>query len=92
MTTHTGYFYQSVTRHKLQGQVALIAEPARALMDLIHLRKTPWQGLAYLTEGLRVDESELHVVGSSSFAELLHVYKGKRETQFIEELMKALAL
>jgi hypothetical protein len=27
MTTHTGYFLQSVARHELQHQAALVAEP-----------------------------------------------------------------
>jgi hypothetical protein len=92
LTVKSGYFYQSVTRHKLQNQVALIAEPVRALMDFIHLRKIPWQGLDYLIEGLRIDEQELMSVPLLSITNLLNVYKGKRETQFIEELTKSLSL
>jgi hypothetical protein len=92
MTTQEGYFYHSVTRHKLQNQVALIAEPVRALMDLIHLRKIAWQGLDYLIEGLRIDEQELKSVPLLSFTNLLNVYKGKRETRYIQELAEALAL
>lgn len=91
MTTHAGYFYQSVARHKLQNQVALIAEPVRALMDLIHLRKISWQGLDYLIDGIRLDEQKLKSVSLSSIKKMLNVYKGKREKEFIEELIKSLA-
>ena len=92
MTIKPGYFYQSVARHKLQNQVALIAEPVRALMDLMHLRKTSWQGLDYLIDGLRIDEHEINSVPSLSITNLFNVYKGKRERVFIEELTRSLAL
>ncbi len=91
MTVKPGSFYQSVTRHKLQNQVALVAEPVRALMDLIHLRKSPWQGLDYLIDGLRIDEHEIMSVPMSQFTNLLDVYKGKRERKFIEELTRSLS-
>ena len=51
-----GYFLHSVTRHELQHQAALIAKPMRALLDLVYLRKLPWQGLDFLLDGLRIDE------------------------------------
>lgn len=91
MATKPGYFYQSVARHKLQNQVALIAKPERALMDLIHLRKSPWQGLDYLIDGFRIDEHEIKSIPSLCFTNLLDVYKGKRERIFIEELTRSLA-
>lgn len=90
LPTQEGSFYHSVSRQKLQNQVAMIAEPARALMDLMYMRKEPWQGLGFLTEGLRVDEIELRSV-ASTFSDLLAVYKGKREKHFIQELIRALA-
>jgi len=92
MTINSGHFFQSVTRHKLQNQVALIAEPVRALMDLMHLRKTPWQGLDYLIDGLRIDEHEIKSVPLACFTNLLDVYKGKREKIFINELARSLVL
>jgi len=87
---NSGYFYQSVTRHKLQNQVALIAEPIRALMDLIHLHKAPWQGIGYLIEGLRIDEKEIESMSEDVLIKLIDVYKGKREKTFIKKLIKAL--
>jgi len=90
MTVNPGYFLQAVTRHELLQQACLIAEPARALLDLVYLRKLPWQGLDYLVHGLRIDESLLHKVTDLEFTKLKHVYKGKRQHMFIDELQKSL--
>lgn len=88
----SGYFLQSVARHELQHQVALIAEPMRALLDLVYLRKLPWQGLDYLLDGLRIDERAMKAVPSFNITMLLNVYKGKREQKFIKELLRSLGL
>lgn len=92
MTVKPGYFLQAVARHELQHQVALIAEPMRALLDLVYLRKLPWQGLGYLLEGLRIDEQAIKTVPSSQISQLLSVYKGKREQMYIDQLLRALEL
>ena len=92
MTTNTGYFLQSVARHELQKQAALIAEPLRALLDLVYLRKFEWQGLGFLSGGLRLDEQQLRNVTGLDISRLTDVYKGKREQAFLSELQKALGL
>jgi len=92
MTTKPDYFLQSVTRYELQEQVALIADPMRALLDLMYLRKTHWQGLDYLLKGLRIDEASIRSVSSATLKNLFPVYKGKRENMFIEKLLRALDL
>lgn len=92
MTVRSGYFLQSVTRHELQHQVALIAEPLRALLDMVYLRKLPWQGLDFLLGGLRIEEQALSAVTELDIMKLLDVYKGKRERKFIEELQRSLRL
>lgn len=92
ISTNPGYFLQTITRHELHKQVALVAEPMRALIDMVYLRKLPWQGLGYLLDGLRVDEQLLRSVAVSDIKKLFDVYKGKREKMFIEELLRALGL
>lgn len=92
ITTNSGYFLQSVTRQELHQQIAFVAEPVRALIDLVYLRKLPWQGLDYLFKGLRVDEPLLRSVPVSDIKKLLAIYKGKREKKFIEELLMSLGL
>ena len=47
--------YGLVNRALEDRQTALIASPLRALMDLVALRRCEWQGLAWLSEGLRVE-------------------------------------
>lgn len=90
MTVNSGYFLQAVSRYELQHQVALIADPLRALLDLVYLRKLPWQGLDYLLDGLRIDEQAIRSLPSSAITQLLAIYKGKREKDFIEGLLREL--
>lgn len=92
MIVKPGYFLQAITRHELQHQVALVAEPMRALLDLVYLRKLSWQGLDYLLDALRIDEQAIKTVSALSIIKLLDVYKGKREKNFIEELLRSLEL
>lgn len=92
MTVNSGYFLQAVERYELQRQVALIAKPLRALLDLVYLRKLPWQGLDFLLDGLRIDEEQLGAVTLLDITQLLDVYKGKREREFIDELQRSLGL
>jgi len=92
MTVKPGRFLEAVSRQVMKHQVALVAEPMRALMDLVYLRKLPWQGLRYLLEGLRIDQDALMMTPSTKILPMLEVYKGKREREFIEELLRALDL
>lgn len=92
ITVNRGYFLCSVERCELQGQYALIADPMRALMDLMALRKEAWQGLGFLVDGMRVDETALRGVPPSRIYALLEVYKGKREQHFLRSLLQALGL
>ena len=92
MTVNSGCFLQAVARHELQNQVALIAEPLRALLDMVYLRKIPWQGLDFLLSGLRIDKALLQSVTWLDLTRLLDVYKGKREREFINELQRSLGL
>ena len=92
LTVRPGYFLEAVSREVFQGQVALVAEPMRALMDLVYLRKVPWQGLNFLQEGLRIDRESLTKTPSTDITPMLAIYKGKRERAFIEELLRELGL
>jgi len=92
MTVNSGYFLQAVSRYELQHQAALIADPIRALLDLVYLRKLPWQGLDFVLEGLRIDEQAIRSLASSNIIKLLEIYTGKREKDFIEGLLRELDL
>lgn len=92
MTVKPGYFLQAVLQQELQHQVALIAEPLRALLDLVYLRKLEWQGLDFLLTGMRIDEQQLRTMTWGDVSRLADIYKGKREQAFIEELQRSLGL
>jgi hypothetical protein len=85
-----GYFLVGVERLELRGQVALVARPARALMDMVCLRKQEWQGLAWLIEGLRIDLEQLRTITSADIRALGEVYRHKRMHSFLLNLAREL--
>ncbi len=87
---HRGYFLEMVGRHRIDEQTMLVAEPCRALMDLICLRKIEWKGLELLLQGLRIDSSSLDTITSKDIQTLLQVYKHKRMQSFLSSLNQEL--
>ena len=69
---------------------ALVAQPLRAILDLVALRKQRWQGLDWLTSGMRIDEAKLFALKRADFATLKPVYKHKAVNMFLEQLEVAL--
>ena len=83
-------FLRGVQRVTLAGrQTALIASPLRALMDLVALRRTEWQGLSWLSGGLRIDASALGGLSRKDFEALAGVYKHKAADAFLAALQDA---
>lgn len=85
-----GYFLELVERVKIAEQTMLVAEPIRALMDLVCLRKTEWQGIGWLTEGLRIDYEHLRDITDADIRTLELVYKQKRVKTFLKQLAREL--
>lgn len=85
-----GYFLAMVKRLELGGQTALLAQPVRALMDLVYLRKQEWQGMAWLTDGLRIDPEQIHRITDAEIRALGETYRNKRVRAFLSGLSKAL--
>lgn len=79
-------FLVGVDRIKLGMSIALIAQPLRALMDLVALRKAEWQGLAWIEDGLRIDLANLITLRKVDFSSLRPVYKHQRARRFLSEL------
>ena len=92
LAIQAGYFLELVERVQLGEQAVLVARPIRALLDLVCLRKMEWQGLAWLVQGMRIDEDLLHRVSGTELRTLKQVYKHKRGKGFIGELEIALGL
>ena len=85
-----GRFLERVERQQISHQTALIARPARALMDLVCLRKVAWQGMDWLVEGLRIGHELLRGITSADIRTLNEVYKQKRVRDFLDSLAREL--
>jgi len=90
LATNEGYFLELVKREQHEQQTMLVAKPVRALMDLVCLRKQEWQGIDWLTEGLRIDIEKLRTITGAELRTLALVYKHKRMQAFASELAREL--
>lgn len=79
-------FLTSVDREKFGNLAAFVAQPLRALMDLVALRKEHWSGLDWLTTGMRIDEDRLLSLKRKDFSALRLVYKHKAANHFLHSL------
>ena len=84
-------FLQGVMRQQLNKQTFLLAEPLRALFDLICQRKLEWSDFSVLTHGLRIDEGLLLSVSNLDCEVLLPVYKHQRTRHFIKKLAERIS-
>ena len=76
-------FMTSVDRVQLNGLTSFVAQPLRALMDLVALRKVHWTGLDWLTAGMRIEEEALFELRRKDFTALRSVYKYKAANAFL---------
>lgn len=83
-------FLTSVHREKLGKLTAFVAQPLRALIDLVALRKEHWTGLDWLTMGMRIDEDQLRSLRRKDFAALRPVYRHRGANEFLHSLEDAL--
>ncbi|KQM19049.1 type IV toxin-antitoxin system AbiEi family antitoxin domain-containing protein [Novosphingobium sp. Leaf2] len=79
-------FLTSVGREKFGKLAAFVAQPLRALMDLVALRKERWSGLDWLITGMRIDEDRLLSLKRKDFSALRPVYKHKAANHFLQSL------
>ena len=90
LAIHDYRLLTGVDRVALGKLTALVAQPLRAILDLVALRKQRWQGLDWLTSGMRIDEAKLFALKRADFATLKPVYKHKAVNMFLEQLEVAL--
>ena len=86
MAVYTDRLLELVQRIQITEQTMLVAGPLRALIDLVCLRKTQWQGLGLLIEGMRIDEEHLKSIRHTDMTKLMLVYKQKRVNSFLKSL------
>lgn len=90
LAIHDYHLLTGVDRTSLGKLTALVAQPLRAILDLVALRKQAWQGLDWLTSGMRIDEAQLFGLKRHDFATLKSVYKHKAVNAFLAQLEDAL--
>ena len=87
-----GSFLTLVNRYHTDEQTALVAEPARALLDLVCLRKIEWKSMSWLIEGLRIDPDALYSRETGKQLETMQgVYKNQRMQKFIVALLQEIS-
>jgi hypothetical protein len=90
LATQSGHFLELIERRQIAQQTMLLAEPIRALLDLVCLRKMKWQGMNWLLEGLRVDGELLHGTTPQQLGTLATVYKQERVKHFLRSMQQEL--
>lgn len=85
-------FLEAIERRQFGSQAALVAKPLRALLDLVAMRKLEWQGLEFVTEGLRIDSHALAGISRDDLASLEQVYQQRRPNEFLRRLGEELQL
>ncbi|MAC56776.1 MAG: hypothetical protein CMH85_00520 [Novosphingobium sp.] len=83
------HFLIAVDRVEMGKHTAFVAQPLRALMDLVALRRESWKGLDWLIHGLRIEERELGSLRRKDFNKLKSVYKHKAVNAFLTSLENA---
>jgi hypothetical protein len=83
-------FLVGVERISFNTLTAFVAQPLRALLDLVALRKLRWSGLEWLVDDMRIDEERLLATKRKDFAALRPVYKHQAVNDFLRELETAL--
>lgn len=84
-------FLTAVDRVSFGKATAFVAQPLRALMDLVAFRKEHWSGIEWLIRGMRVDEEALLALTSKDIGALKKVHKHKAVATYLAELENAVA-
>ncbi|MBU0673321.1 MAG: hypothetical protein KJ950_01605 [Proteobacteria bacterium] len=90
LAVQKGFFLELVARYQMDGQTMLVAQPCRALMDLVCLRKIIWEDIGWLSEGLRIDLDLLRSITKKDMNTLQRVYKHKQVKAFLSALGREL--
>ncbi len=80
-------FLTGVVRvEEIADEPFLLASPLRALVDYVYIKKIDWQGIRYLTEGLRIEIKQLMQINRNDFFEIKKIYRSKRVLHFLDNL------
>ena len=86
-------FYAGVERIELEtGAAFFMAEPLKAMADLVYLTGCDWNSAKPVVESLRVEEENLSELKSEDFEEIAECYRSGRVRKFLVGLRKDLGL
>ena len=86
-----GYFMEAVDSVGFGGQTALVAQPLRALTDIICLRRLEAGNVASLIHSMRIDGERLMRTRLAAWRALERVYAHRRVAGAIHELKETVA-
>ena len=66
-----------------------MADPLRAVMDLVERSEQPWTGFDYIEEGLRIEDEDFLQLRREDFAKLKNVYKRDSTNNFLQKFENA---
>ena len=75
-----------MTRHSLSGQVALVAQPLRALLDIVCFRKLQADHVHKLLQSMRIDDELLIHTTAAAWRDVRKIYTHKRMISHIQAL------
>ena len=82
-------FLEGVSQYKYGQQVAFVANPLRAIMDIVERSKQTWSGIDYIEEGLRIEDEDFLQLGEKDFTVLKQVYKNYETNNFLQKFENA---
>lgn len=83
---------RAVARQERNGQHFFVADPLRALADLIYASRPTWTDIPQLLTGLRIDPDDLEALTGDDFEVVQGIYRTKRVYQFLTKLARELGL
>jgi len=86
-----GYFLEAVARHSFGDQTALVAQPLRALLDIVCLRKLEVGSITTLMQSMRIDAAFLTQIEPATWQAVQAVYAHKRMPTAIQALQPEVA-
>ncbi|NDY95309.1 hypothetical protein G3I74_06165 [Wenzhouxiangella sp. C33] len=85
LALRTGCNLVAVRRVQFTGGIALVADPLRALLDLMCWRKIPSESAVDFLEGLRLEFGCFDELGADDLARMRGVYQHRRMEQVVDQ-------
>ena len=88
LAIYTGGGLFGVRRVELTGGIGLVAQPIRALLDLICWRKIPGEALPAFLQGLRLEPEVFADLQPLDLERLRRIYRHRRMSEAVNQLQK----